>query len=352
MHVVAGTGLHRTIRAVETLEASAFTLEANSLLAAVVRASPVATGFADPSLLALACTLLAYTVAVALLWACNRGTGRAIPTVFAFALAHGALSVYTRFPARRFPTIFACPPLCTHTLRGTRAIRHCGKLARSMRCIAFSGAVAESTVFSNPVVVARACIILLLVALAVATARIRALLNRAVLSLKSREALAFVSNTFSIACARVRACSVLARVSGPPVVALANALLGTVSVVVALFWALLRCILFAALTNVSLFASADERLFVALPMSTARVGALLSLTRLAFPLWVALATAFFAASVEIAFERACLDRAVVSGPFGLAVAFAILALTVVRAVLRALLLITADTSPTSITSTL
>lgn len=329
MHVVAGTGLHRTVGAVETLEASALALEANSLLAAVVRASPVAAGFANPSLLALARTLFANTVAVALLWARNRGTGRTIPTVFAFALAHGALSVHARFSASRFPTILASPPLCTHTLRGARAIRHGGKLARSVRRIAFGGAVAESTVFSNPVVVARACIVLFLVALAMATARIRALLDRAVLSLESREALAFVSNAFSISCARVRACGILARISGPPVVAFANALLGTVSVVVALFWALFGCILFATLASVSLFTAAGKRFLVALPMSTACVGALLCLASLAFPLRVALATSFFAASMEVAFERASLDRAVVSGPFGLAVAFAALALAVV-----------------------
>jgi len=254
MHVVAGAGLHRTIRAVESLEASALALEANALLAAVVRASPVATGFADPSLLALARTLLAHTIAVALLRARDRSTSRAIPTVFALALAHRALSVHARLPARRFPTIFASPSLCAYTLRRARAIRHRCKLACSVRCIALGRAVAEATVFSNPVVVARACIVLFLVALAVAAARVRALLDRAVLSLESWEALAFVADAFSVSCARVRARGILARVSGPPVVALAHTLLGAESVVVALFWALLGCVLFAALANESLFA--------------------------------------------------------------------------------------------------
>lgn len=352
MHVVAGAGLHGTIRAVESLEASALALEANTLLAAVVRASPVATGFADPPLLALARTLFAHTVAVALLRARDRSTGRAIPTVFALALAHGALSVHARLPARWFPTILASPPLCAYALRGARAVRHSGKLARSVRCIALGGAVAEATVFSNPVVVARACIVLFLVALAVTTARVRALLDRAVLSLESWEALAFVSDAFSISCARVRARGVLARVSGPPVVALAHALFGAVSVVVALFWALLRRILFAALANESFLASANKSLFVARSVSTARVGALLRLARLAFPRGVALASAFFATSMEVAFERACLDRAVVSGPLGLAVTLTALALAVVRAVLRALLVVTAYTSPAGITGTL
>lgn len=198
-----------------------------------------------------------------------------------------------------------------------------------MRCIAFGRAVAEATVFSNPVVVARACIVLFLVALAVAAARVRALLDRAVLSLESREALAFVADAFSVSCARVRARGILARVSGPPVVALAHSLLGAVTVVVALLWAFLGGILFTTLANETLSTSADVSLFVALSVSTARVRALLRLARFALPFGVALATAFLAASVEVAFEGASLDRAVVSGPFGLAVALAALALAVV-----------------------
>lgn len=116
MDVVGGTGLHRAIRAVKSLEASALALEANTLLAAVVRASPIAARLANPSLLALARALLAHTVAVAFLRARNSGTSRAIPTVFAFALTHCALTVHARLPARRFPTIFASPSLCAHAL--------------------------------------------------------------------------------------------------------------------------------------------------------------------------------------------------------------------------------------------